>query len=129
MNLEGAVEEGQPPANKATTSAKFCKYCGQLGHITKRSKKYTAQESVVKRFHNEDGTLLSEQATQAPMGAAVEPESLLAEALLVQCNCDLMELLPFVAEDKSEPEQLAALLLMDYGCKDDDSVLLAGGAI
>jgi hypothetical protein len=131
MNLDGAVEEAQPPAKKATTSAKFCEYCGKLGHTTKRSKKCTAQESVVKKFHKEDGTLLSEeQSTQAPsMGAAVEPTSLSAEALLAQRDCELMDSLPFDAEYESESEQLAALLLEDYGGDDDDSVQLAVGAI
>jgi hypothetical protein len=74
--------------------------------------------------------LSEEQSTQAPsMGAAVEPTSLSAEALLAQRDCELMDSLPFDAEYESESEQLAALLLEDYGGDDDDSVQLAVGAI
>jgi hypothetical protein len=80
-----------------------------------------AKDSVVKRFHTEDGSLLSENPP--PPLQTGELAALTAEALLAQEACDAMDSLPFDAEYESDTEDLAAMLLEDYGSDDDDSAV------
>jgi hypothetical protein len=59
MNLDDTVEDtaqanteaAKANNNKANRMAKYCEFCGKKDHLTKRSKKCTAQQSVVKRFN------------------------------------------------------------------------------
>jgi hypothetical protein len=131
MNLDDPVDETDLPAstrNNATrlTLAKYCEYCGIKGHLTKRSAKCTAKESVVKRFRKEDGALLSDNPPPLPVGAVMLPATLTAEAMLAHDDCDLMDSLPFDAQYNSENDELAAVLLEDYGGSDAEDGAIIG---
>jgi hypothetical protein len=121
MNLDGPVGEAIIPPPKKVK--RYCEFCGKSGHTTKRSKNCAAKESVVKRFRQEDGMLLSGENTGAAVVVQHQPAGSTAEqdAILAQRDIDLMDSLPFDADYNSEPDQLAALLLVeDCGSSDDD---------
>jgi hypothetical protein len=122
MNLDDPEDEtGKPPAAakraKTNNTGKYCEFCGTKGHVSKRSAKCTAKESVVKRFNKEDGLLLAAM----PPGAALEPELLNAAALLARDDCDNMDSLPFDANYDSKEEQPAPFFDEDDD-SDDESV-------
>jgi hypothetical protein len=129
MNLDDPEDEAEgtddrPPKRARLTSTNtkgnHCEYCGKSNHLTKRSKKCTAQEVVVKRFLK-DGTPLSADGIPLPPGARTEPANLSAEALLAQQDCDAMDSMPFDAEYDSELD--LARFLLDGGYDSDDGSL------
>jgi hypothetical protein len=126
MNLDDPDDESNiPPAaakkKKTGSSKNYCEYCGVKGHVTTRSAKCTAKDSVVKRFRKEDGALLSADLPPLPPSTEDETGELLtAETLLAQRDCELMDSLPFDAEYESDADDLAAALLEDCGSDDDD---------
>jgi hypothetical protein len=133
MNLDdpiGDEDGGEKATEKNTKRTLFCEYCGLSGHSTKRSKKCTAKDSVVRRFNKQDGKLLS--ANRNAPGADAEPEALTAEALLAREDCDAMDSLPFDAEYDSEPDTLLLSMMLEDGAdSDDDSdgVHVVGGTL
>lgn len=133
MNLDDPFGDGdggdaqkKPPTKRAKF---FCEYCGKLGHQTKRSKNCTAAaNSVVKRFHKEDGSLL--QASTAPVGAAADAAALTAAAILARQDCDRMDSMPFDADYESEDDVRPPFFDEDVDSDDDSSsVVLVGGTI
>jgi hypothetical protein len=101
-------------------SDKYCEFCGIKGHVTKRSGKCTAKDSLIKRFNKEDGSLLT---LGPPLGVLVEPEHLNAAANLSRHDCSHMDLLPFDANYDSQEEQPAPFFDEDDASDDDhDSV-------
>jgi hypothetical protein len=131
--LDVATQQKQPAKKKYKPSGStklFCEYCGIKGHATQQSKACTAKGSTVKMFRKEDGALLSDNPPPLPLGAAVEPTMLTAEALLAQDDCHAMDSLPFDAEYNSVEEQdLAARLLGDYDSDEEDALALFRGTI
>jgi hypothetical protein len=102
MNLDEVVDSTDNPIAKVArkTAAKYCEFCGAKGHLTKRSAKCTARESVVIRFNKEDGSVLAN--SNLPVGAMIEPGNLDAAANLARDDCDNMDSLPFDADYDSE---------------------------
>jgi hypothetical protein len=119
MNLDDTMDD-EPAAKRA---AKFCEYCGKSSHLTKRSKKCTAQESSVKRFNKENGTLLLQ--ANLPIGAALEPAVLDAEAELAAEDCCDMDLTPFEADYSSDVDA-RPLFVEGEAQANDQSVIRAG---
>jgi hypothetical protein len=116
MNLDGPVEDEEPPAKKlrASTASQYCEYCGKKGHVTRRSNACDAKHSTVKRFRKFDGSLLTDHPHIAPE----EDE----DAALAEVDCEAMDHMPFDASYNSEDdEDLAAFLLEDGALDDDDN--------
>jgi hypothetical protein len=123
MNLDDPLEvpdenvSEKKPAAKKQKPMGFCEYCGQEGHITKRSKKCTAPLDSSKKYRKADGTLLTE-----PQQSAAEDD--IDEGI----DFDLMPLVAMPGEE--EYSDLAAQALGEdaWEC-DSDGVAVVGGNI
>jgi hypothetical protein len=124
MNLDDpGADDVEPPAPKKgkINAAKYCEYCRGSNHLTRKSMKCTAQDSVVKKYNKFDGSLLSANEVPQPPGRATTgPPVLTGEALLAQQDCDAMDSMPFDAEYESDEDGNLATFLMDWGDSDDD---------
>jgi hypothetical protein len=90
-----ADDERKPPAKKKSKKGSenfFCEYCGGSDHLTKRSKKCTAEINAGKRFRREDGSLLSEPRIIVEDAATFDELQ----------DCDRMDSLPFDVEYNSD---------------------------
>jgi hypothetical protein len=122
MNLDEPEDPVAPAAKRTKTptgpAAKFCVYCGRKDHLTRRSKKCTAQSSNVKRFNRMDGSLVSTNSTDP---ATIELQQQIETATLAREDCERMDSLPFDAEYDSE-QDLPVPFFDEDGDSDDESV-------
>jgi hypothetical protein len=126
------VQQGarKPPAKKRSTG--HCKYCGKLGHATKKSKKCIASADSNKKYRRVDGTLLTGPPC-LPVAAFADH----AQDDSIDCdNFDSMpplvamagEELSFDVDASFEDAAMAAGFLVGGNASDDDSVNLVGGS-
>jgi hypothetical protein len=102
----------QPPQPAKKKPKRFCEYCGSSSHLTKKSKKCTAPKDAVRKYRRENGSLLSEPNTLAPVEALDE------DALAIQ-DCDRMDAMPFDADYDSDID-IMALALGGAACDSDN---------
>jgi hypothetical protein len=135
MNLDDPVEVvdnaeddngagRKPAAKKQKKSTGYCEYCGQKGHLQKRSKKCQASLDSCKKYRRIDGTLLTEPPRVVQPVA--QPND--ADDDVLDCeNFDAMPLVEMPGEEFSfDIDDLATLAIdgLQDGESDDDSVQL-----
>jgi hypothetical protein len=138
-----------PPAKKRKTVIKYCEYCSAKGHVTKKSKKCTAEASSMKRYSFVDGSLLPGCSAVAVLAqphspaVAVVPslDDILSSPVLFgpldadddADDADRTELLPLNCPppryDDSDDEFFEADTWSDCDEPTDDDVVVVGGTL
>ena len=94
----------------------FCEYCGNSNHLTKKSKKCTAEKEAAKLYHHDTGFLLSATHDVVPSSMPVED----ADGLALR-DCELMDAMPFDGDYNSDIEAMPLAMLSTDPTTNDNS--------